>query len=172
MFQSRRIGAIRDVELYERAHAHVGRDRLPGDHGRLHGPVHLQLPAGLGLAAHRRSNARVQRAARAEIVAQDRDLPGIPSGLQLPPDHHRVPHLLGQKSADHRPIRIQQAAAAPTPQCWRGAPLHRSAHRFGLHSELLGNVAKINTTLDQCYLRPTEFVAQCRVLTTTEATPV
>src|SRR6185436_10174194 len=117
---------------------------LPGHHGRLHTPIRLQLPAGLGLEPNGRA-ARSHTPFRPHVIPQDRDPAPIPLALQLAEEHYRIPDPLAEQLIDHRAIRVEPAASPAAPQRRRPAPAERPPDRAGVDPQLLGDVAEVDT---------------------------
>jgi hypothetical protein len=125
----------------------------PGDDGPLCGPVRLELPPGLHLEAHRRP-ARPERPLRPDVVSQDRAPGRVALGLELAPDHHGVPHPLGEELIHDGPVRIQHAAA-PAPSPPRGpTALQSPPDSLRMHSQLLGDVTEVDTPSHRTYQHP------------------
>ena len=73
--------------------------------------------------------------------------------MELPPDHHGVPDALRQPLVDERPIGIQHTPAPAAPAGGRTPPGQGPPHGPGMDPQLLGDVAQIDTSLDQCLNR-------------------
>ena len=83
------------------------------------------------------------------VVTSDTAAP-ITLHLELPEDHHPVPHALAQQPIDLRPIAIQQAWSPGRPGRRRPTPLQRPLHRLRVDAQGLGDVSLIDTAFRQC----------------------
>src|SRR5262245_5904583 len=144
---------VEAARVAERAHREVHRDGLSRNDGGLDRPVRLQLSARLGLEAHRRSAAGAQRSLGPDVVPENRDAARVALRLQLPQDHHRVPHSLAEQLIDHGSVGIEQTPTPTSTPGRRPTTLQRPPDRPRVHAQLLRDVAQVDTAFDHCLKR-------------------
>ena len=150
---TRRAPEVEPARVVQRVHEEVDDRRLAADDRLDLAPVALQLLARRRLKPDG-GPAGSQRPFRADVVAQDRQAAPITLHLELPEDHHPVPHALTQQPIDLRPIAIQQAwSPGRRPGRRRPTPLQRPLHRLRVDAQGLGDVSLRDTAFRQCLNR-------------------
>jgi hypothetical protein len=143
------IPEVKPSRVAERVHGKVDVDLVSAHHRANDAPVTLQLLAGRRLKTHGRAT-RTQRAFRPDVVADDRNLPGVALRLQLPKNHDRIPDALRQKLIDLGAIRIEHAPSRTSRRTGRAPARQRPTHRLRMHAQLPRDVTQVDTALHQC----------------------
>jgi len=98
---------VKSARVPQRVHAEVDLDLDAPDDRAHRAPVAWQLPPRLRFEPDSHP-ARPQHPLRPDLVAQNRELPRIPSSLELAEDHLCVPDAVAQQLIEVRAIGVKQ----------------------------------------------------------------
>jgi hypothetical protein len=145
------VGApeVKSARVPQRVHAEVDLDLAAPDDRAHRAPVAWQLPPRLRFEPDSHP-ARPQHPLRPDLVAQNRELPRIPSSLELAEDHLCVPDALAQQLIEVRAIGVKQPLPRPPCRPRRAAARQSPADRLGVHHQLSRHIADVATALHQC----------------------